>query len=103
MLIAFIALAGVTAAKTGWAEPDTHTIVIEAMQFTPQILEVKQGDTVIWVNKDLFPHNATATDRSFQSSEIGPEGSWKFSAAKKGEHAYACTLHPPMKAKLIVK
>ena len=62
-----------------------------------------QGDTVIWVNKDLFPHNATATDRSFQSSEIGPEGSWKFSADKKGEHAYACTLHPPMKAKLIVK
>lgn len=86
-----------------FAEPKTHTVVIEAMQFTPQVLEVNPGDTVIWRNKDPFPHNAVASDRSFQSKEIAPDGSWKYKAVKKGTFSYMCTLHPTMKASLVVK
>jgi plastocyanin len=86
-----------------FAEPKTHTVVIEAMQFSPQVLEVSPGDTVVWVNKDAFPHNATATNRSFQSKDIAQNGSWKFKADKKGTFPYICTLHPTMKASLVVK
>jgi plastocyanin len=85
------------------AEPKTHTIVIEAMQFAPQVLEVSPGDTVVWVNKDAFPHDATATNRSFRSKEIAPNGSWKFKPVRKGTFPYLCTLHPTMKGSLIVK
>ena len=37
-----------------------YTVTIEGMQFKPQELTVQRGDRIVWVNKDLFPHTATA-------------------------------------------
>jgi plastocyanin len=85
------------------AKSTVHTIVIEGMQFSPADVEVSTGDTVIWKNKDLVPHNATADDRSFASPEIAPNSSWQFIARKKASYPYTCTLHPTMKARLVVK
>ncbi len=85
------------------AAPKTHTIVIEAMEFSPKVLEVNAGDTVVWVNKDAFPHNVIATSHAFQSKEIASNGSWKFKVTRKGTYPYTCTLHPTMSASLIVK
>ena len=81
----------------------THTIVIAGMKFVPEALTVKTGDTVVWVNKDFFPHTATAEDRSFDSGDIATDKSWKYVATKKGTLSYICTLHPTMKATLVVK
>ena len=85
------------------AASTTHQVVIEGMKFSPQTLAVKPGDTVVWVNKDAFPHDATATNDGFKSKQIAPNGSWKFKASKKGTFSYICTIHPMMKASLIVK
>src|SRR5687768_17816094 len=85
------------------AAPGTHTIVIAEMKFVPETLTVKAGDTVVWVNKDFFPHTATAQDLSFDSRDIATNKSWKYVAAKKGAFSYICTLHPTMEATLIVK
>jgi plastocyanin len=84
-------------------KPKSHTVVIEAMQFTPQRIEVRLGDTVVWRNKDFFPHTATAEDHSFDSGEIAANRSWKFKPRKKGSYPYICTLHPSMKGSLEVK
>ena len=81
----------------------THTIVIEGAAFVPSTLTVKRGDRVVWVNKDPFPHTATAQDRSFDSRVIAANKSWTFTAKKAGEFPYACKLHPTMKATLIVE
>lgn len=81
----------------------THTVVMEGVAFVPATLTVKQGDTVIWVNKDLFPHTATAQDRSFDSPEMAPNQTWKYTTTKSGTFPYVCTLHPTMKGTLIVK
>lgn len=102
-LLLAVVLYGAGYGSNALAEPKTHTVVIEAMQFSPQVLEVSSGDTVVWVNKDAFPHNAVAADHSFQSKEIAPNGSWKFKVVKKGTFSYICTLHPTMKASLVVK
>lgn len=85
------------------AEPALHTVVIAGMKFSPDVLEIKPGDTVEWHNKDIVPHNATADNRGFQSPTISPNGKWKYKARKKGEYIYLCTLHPVMKAKLIIR
>lgn len=85
------------------AAPAEHTIVIDGMRFIPETLEVKAGDTVIWQNKDPFPHNATAAGGGPVSPDIAAGGSWKFTAKKRGRHAYLCTLHRTMKGMLIVK
>ncbi len=97
------ALLGVVAYTPVVAEPAVHIIVIEGMKFSPDVLEARAGDTVVWHNKDIVPHNATADNRGFQSPTISPSGKWKYKVRKKGEYAYLCTLHPVMKAKLIVR
>jgi plastocyanin len=85
------------------AAPTSHTVVIEGMKFAPETLTVKAGDTVIWVNKDYFPHTATAQDRRFDSGDVATNGKWQYVVKKPGALPYVCTLHPTMKGTLIVK
>jgi plastocyanin len=85
------------------AAPAIHAIDIEAVQFSPATLEVKTGDTVIWKNKDAFPHNVTSEPGGLRSGDIGSGHSWRFKTDKSGVFPYVCTLHPGMKAVLVVK
>ena len=84
------------------AEPKKHTVTIENMSYAPAAITVKKGDSVTWVNKDIFPHTVTAAG-AFDSREIKPNGKWTYRAAKAGELAYICTLHPGMKGTLVVE
>ncbi len=79
-----------------------HTVVIEGMKFIPEKLSVKLNDTVIWVNKDFFPHTATTVKKGFDSKGIESNSSWTFIAKDKGVFPYTCTLHPTMNATLTV-
>ena len=79
-----------------------HTIVIEGTAFAPAQMTVARGDRVTWVNKDPFPHTATARG-TFDSGSIPPDASWTWVADKAGSFDYLCTLHPTMKARLVVR
>ena len=102
-LIIGVLFSGLSALSFAAPKSRTHTVEIEAMKFSPPTLEVKAGDTVIWKNKDPFPHNATAENKGFRSAEIQSGQSWKFKVRNKGKFPYVCTLHPGMKAVLTVK
>jgi len=80
----------------------THRIVIEGLKYAPETLVVKRGDTVMWVNKDPFPHTATAA-RAFDSGPMQAGTSWRFVARRAGSYAYVCTLHSNMRATLRVE
>ena len=80
-----------------------HTIVIDSVRFEPQALTVKIGDTVTWVNKDPFPHTATSREGGFDSKEIAPGQSWRYTTTRLGVFPYVCTLHPTMKGTLTVQ
>ena len=47
----------------------TQTVTIEGMKFQPASVTVKRGDTVVWQNKDVVPHTATAAGK-FDSKNI---------------------------------
>jgi plastocyanin len=79
-----------------------HTIVIDGTAFAPARVTVQQGDRVTWVNRDPFPHTATAKG-TFDSGSIAPAASWTWVAGKRGTYDYLCTLHPTMKARLVVR
>jgi plastocyanin len=81
----------------------THTLAIDGTNFQPAALTVKVGDSVVWVNKDPFPHTVTSAAGGFDSHEIAPGKSWKYTATKKGEFPYVCIFHPTMKATLRVE
>jgi plastocyanin len=81
-----------------------HTIVIDGMRFIPQTVEVKPGDTVVWRNKDPFPHTVAAVaGPGLASPVIAAGASWRFKADKPGAYPYLCTLHRTMTATLVVK
>lgn len=90
------------AAGAAAGKPATHRVVIDGLKYEPETLTVKRGDTVIWTNKDPFPHTVTAPGK-FDSHDIAAEGSWKFVARTAGEYAYICTLHQNMKGVLRVE
>ena len=98
-----VLLSGISCFSLAEAKSTTHSVTIEALQFSPPNLEVKAGDTVTWNNKDAFPHNVTAENKSFHSADMLSGRSWTFKASKKGVFPYVCTLHPTMRAVLIVK
>jgi plastocyanin len=81
----------------------TYTIVIEDMTFRPQVLTVRLGDHVTWVNRDLFTHTATQKGAVFDSKEIPSQGSWTWVAGTRGSFAYVCALHPTMSGQLVVR
>jgi plastocyanin len=86
----------------GAAQARTHVIAIEGMNFSPTQLKLKRGDKVMWQNKDLVPHTATAAGR-FDSGSIAPGASWSRTFAAPGRYDYVCTFHPGMKAALVVQ
>lgn len=95
------ALAG--PAATVRAGPASYTITMEGTQYSPPQLTVKVGDTVVWVNKDPFPHTATGQAGAFDSKSIAPGKSWTFKATKKGAYPYICQFHPTMTGLLRVE
>ncbi len=83
--------------------PKTHTVVIELVKFQTEKLTVNAGDSVVWVNKDVFPHTVVSKTGGFDSREIASGASWTFTPKTAGEFPYVCTLHPVMTAVLVVK
>ena len=102
-----VALAAAAVGALQWAaaaEPAgrTHEIVIQGLQYVPETLNVRRGDTVVWTNKDPFPHTATAAG-AFDSKSIDAGKSWRFTPRRAGTFAYVCTLHSNMKGMLQVE
>lgn len=79
----------------------TYTIVIEKMAFGSAPADLKVGDTVLWINHDLFQHTATAADKSFDV-DLPPGKSARTILKREGVIAFACRYHPGMKGKLSI-
>ena len=70
------------------ARAETHTVVIQFFQFKPQTIDVKPGDEVEFVNRDLLEHTATASNNAFDSKSIKGGQSWKWKAGEPGQYPY---------------
>ena len=78
------------------------------MAFHPEVLEVRRGDTVVWVNRDIVPHTATATGTGggttkWDTGQLGQGQTGRYVVRRAGVSHYACTFHPTMHGKLIVR
>jgi plastocyanin len=76
---------------------------LKGQAFIPGRIEVAAGGTVTWKNLDQMIHTVGAADKSFTSPIIGTDASWSHTFTKPGSYAVYCTLHPFMKATVIVK
>ena len=81
------------------AHAATIEIVMQDLVFAPSEVSAKVGDTIEWVNKDVFAHTATARNGDFDVN-LPPKKTVSSVLNKAGIVEYYCRFHPNMKAVL---
>ena len=71
------------------------------MQFQPAELVVNEGDTVVFVNRDIVVHDITEKGRAWSSSALSTDQQYRMVVETDVE--YYCSLHPVMKGKLLLQ
>ena len=79
----------------------THVVTIDKMKYGA-VPSLKVGDTVVFVNKDIFRHTVTASNESFNIDLMpGKRGSLHVNSA--GRASFYCKYHPGMRGSMIAK
>jgi plastocyanin len=84
------------------AHAATIQISVENLVFAPAEASAKVGDTIEWINKDVFAHTATARNGDWDVT-IPPKKTVTSVLKKAGTLDYYCRFHPNMKATLVVR
>ncbi|GAC1334202.1 MAG: hypothetical protein NVSMB22_26550 [Chloroflexota bacterium] len=95
---------GFAQTQPAWAQGTGMTqVTMQNFQFAPKSLTVVVGATVTWTNTDAAPHTATSDDGRWTTKllQTNQSGSVTFNAV--GTFSYHCTVHPLMKATIIVQ
>jgi len=83
------------------AAPQTHVVVIDKMKFGPLPARLRPGDSIVWINRDIFRHTATAANHSFDV-DLPPSARRKLVIRSSGAIVFACRYHPGMRGVLRV-
>jgi plastocyanin len=78
----------------------THTVVIEKMKFGPMPAHARQGDIIVWDNRDMFRHTATA--KAAFDIDLPAGAARKMRLSRTGNFQVICKFHPGMKGVLKV-
>jgi len=80
--------------------PRTVTVVIDKLTFGPMPSGLRVGDTILWQNRDIFRHSATAPGHFNLDLAAGTNG--RMTLGKAGVFPFTCKYHPGMKGVLKV-
>ncbi|MDB4900430.1 MAG: amidase [Gemmatimonadetes bacterium] len=97
--------AGTTNCTTPSSTAGAAIVFISNFAFVPPTVHVKAGQSVAWVNceTDATAHTATADGGSFDSGSLRTPDAYVRSFPTVGTFPYHCTIHPGMKASVIVE
>ena len=81
---------------------------IEDICYIPSSIVTEKGKSITWVNEDSSFHTVTSgfygePTGLFDSGYLDPYQSFTLSFDESGTYNYFCTLHPWMKAQIIVE
>ena len=80
-----------------------ETVIIEDFRYAPGNLSVPVGAEVTWTNRDNAPHSATDQDETWDTGLLSKGESATLTLGEPGTFEYYCTVHPDMKARLVVQ
>jgi plastocyanin len=82
-----------------------HAITMANYAFSPASETISVGDSITWTNTDQAPHNVTTTSGpvSIQSPTLNTGQSWSYTFTVPGSYSYICSIHPDMRATLLVQ
>ncbi len=75
-------------------EPTTVDVEIFASAFNPPTLNVVNGTTVRWTNKDSAAY--VITGKGFKSPELNKRDTWSYTFNETGTFEYNCSIHTTM-------
>lgn len=76
------------------AAPRTHIVVIDKMKFGAVPTNLRVGDVILWDNRDIFRHSATASGRFDVDLPAGK--AVKMPVTASGSVRFLCKYHPGM-------
>ena len=79
----------------------TLQITMDNLVISPAEASAKVGDTIEWINKDIFAHTATARNGDWDVI-MPPKKTVTSVLNKAGTVEYYCRFHPNMKATLVI-
>ena len=80
-----------------------NQVGIDNFSFTPQVLTVKRGTEVTWINRDDVPHVIVDTQLKFGPSKVlDTDQRYAHTFSQPGTYSYYCSIHPKMTGKVIV-
>jgi plastocyanin len=98
----FPIVAALTLGMSVPAHAATIQISMENLVISPAEATAKVGDTIEWINKDIFVHTATARNGDWDVT-MPPKKTVTLVLKKAGTIEYYCRFHPNMKATLVVE
>ena len=78
------------------------TVSIDNFTFKPDVLTIKPGTIVTFVNHDDIPHSIVESDSKFKSKVLDTDESFKMTFETAGSIGYFCGLHPHMTGRIVV-
>ena len=79
--------------------PGVVKVEIKGMVFEPKDISVNKGDTVLWMNKDIFVHDVTEIhSKKWTSQKLEPGTAWAMIINEPAE--YFCSIHVIMKGSI---
>lgn len=90
-----LALAALPFIRRAMAQ-DAVTVEMTKFAFVPAEIEIKAGGRVVFLNRDLVPHTATAQDKSFDTGALRKDEGKEIVFPVAGEFPYVCSFHRHM-------
>jgi plastocyanin len=84
----------------GGAKAGGDTVTMAQIAFKPTTLTVARGAEVSFVNEDIAPHTVTQDGGPIDSGVLNPGKT--FTLTVNDAFEYICTIHPSMKAKVVL-
>ncbi len=89
---------------TNTVKPKTVTVEMKDDVFSPQIIAINPGDTVLWKNVGKHNHTSTGLDQPllWDSGNLAPGKTYSRTFNEVGKYDYHCSIHPNMKGQVVV-
>lgn len=77
---------------------ETIDVVIQDYRYQPQVVRIKAGDTVKWINRERRTSHSVVfpIEQGGESERFFPDESWQRRFDAPGRYPYHCGPHPEM-------
>lgn len=92
--------------QSGMIQPATDNVIVLIRDkiTMPDVVTVKSGTTITWINSDKFEHSIISSSDlpELLSGTLKPGDSYSFTFTKSGQWGYYSALNPATKGRIVV-